>query len=244
VAKAKWKNSTKTAFCFIYDRYVKFIGAKWEKPAFKKEQRLPFIPTEQEIDSLIASANINTASLLQLLKETGVRIGEARMLKWIDLDTQRKTINVTPEKGSNPRILPISDKLLAMLNQLNRNNESIFASKEKSIRTRIDAHKNRVAKKLDNPRLKQISFHTFRHWKAAMEYHKTKDIIHVKQILGHRNILSTMIYINIEQATFLADTDEWTCKIADTPEEAVKLIEAGFIYVNSMGEKTIYKKRK
>jgi hypothetical protein len=33
-------------------------------------------------------------------------------------------------------------------------------------------------------RHKQITFHTFRHWKATMEYHKTRDILHVMQVLA------------------------------------------------------------
>jgi integrase len=36
-----------------------------------------------------------------------------------------------------------------------------------------------------------IHFHTFRHWKAATEQHKTKDSWHVKIILGHKSITST-----------------------------------------------------
>jgi site-specific recombinase XerD len=32
-----------------------------------------------------------------------------------------------------------------------------------------------------------------------MEYHKTKDILHVQRILGHRNIHNTMMYIRLEE---------------------------------------------
>jgi len=41
---------------------------------------IPFIPLESEIDQPIASCRKHTATLLQLLKETGVRIGEAAKL--------------------------------------------------------------------------------------------------------------------------------------------------------------------
>jgi len=42
-----------------------------------KIRKIPFIPTETEIDHLIAGCGRKTATLLQLLKETGIRIGEA-----------------------------------------------------------------------------------------------------------------------------------------------------------------------
>jgi integrase len=60
------------------------------------------------------------AALLQFLKETGARIGEALRLKWTDLDFERRVVSITPEKGSKPRILPISEKLIGMINILPR----------------------------------------------------------------------------------------------------------------------------
>jgi len=35
-----------------------------------------------------------------------MRIGELTYLKWIDIDAPHKTINITPEKGSNPPKTP------------------------------------------------------------------------------------------------------------------------------------------
>ena len=37
---------------------------------------------------------------------------------------------------------------------------------------------------------------------------------------------------------------EYTCKTAETPEEAIQLIEAGFQYVNNIGDLALYRKRK
>jgi len=45
------------------------------------------------------------ATLLQLLKETGVRCGEAGQPQWTEADTINCSIRVTPEKGSNARNL-------------------------------------------------------------------------------------------------------------------------------------------
>ena len=79
-----------------------------------------------------------------------------------------------------------------------------------------------------------------------MEYHKTRDILHVKYILGHKDIKSTMVYINLEQAIFQTETDEWTCKIAHNESEEIKLIEANFTFVNKIENPytAFYKKRK
>ncbi len=86
----------------------------------------------------------------------------------------------------------------------------------------------------------RISFHTFRHFKATMEYHKTKDILHVMQILGHKNIKNTLIYT---QLVDLQD-DDYVSKVAKTVKEACELVEAGFEYVCEMDRIKIFRKRK
>ena len=77
-----------------------------------------------------------------------------------------------------------------------------------------------------------------------MEYHKTKDIIHVKTVLGHKNINNTIIYINIENALFLTENDQWTCKTAKNIQEATALIEAGFEYITELDGIKLFRKRK
>jgi len=52
-----------------------------------------------------------------------------------------------------------------------------------------------LARKLENPRLLEIKFHTFRHWKATKLYHQTKDLLFVQRFLGHRSVQNTLKYI-------------------------------------------------
>jgi hypothetical protein len=88
--------------------------------------------------------------------------------------------------------------------------------------------------------LKQITFHTLRHWKATMEYHKTKDILHVMQVLGHKNIQNTLKYtqlVNFEE-------EEIVCKTAKSVEDARMLIEAGFEHVCNIQDNELFRKRK
>jgi len=49
------------------------VGGKWNPPKYKRVEKLPFIPTEQELDTLINSCGPKTSAFLQLLKETGMR---------------------------------------------------------------------------------------------------------------------------------------------------------------------------
>ncbi len=81
-----------------------------------------------------------------------------------------------------------------------------------------------AARKFNNPRLRKIKFTTFRHWKATMEYHKTKDILWVMHMLGHNSRKTTLIYIDLEVALFKEINDGFTARVATTVEEACGLV--------------------
>ncbi len=202
LAQLHWKNSTKSSTVWSLIPFYKFNKIEWTPPNYQREERLLFIPTEEEINLLIASAGKTYKALLQILKETGCRIGEAMLIKWTDYDNERKAISISPLKGSKPRVLPVSGTLRTMLGILPKENEYVFPRKKHSYRVTFEGLRQRTAERMNKPRLKKIHFHTFRHWKGTVEYHKTKDIIHVKNLLGHRDIESTMVYIHIEQALF------------------------------------------
>jgi integrase len=225
-----------------YTAFLRMTGGKWDPPKYKVAQKLPFIPTEAELDALIAGCGPKTSTFLRLLKETGARLGEAHRLKWSDIDFETGTVRITPEKGSKPRIFKLSTKLLSMLLALKNRSQKdhIFSKLLRTQRRLFSKQRVNLARKLQNTRLLQIHFHTFRHWKATMEYHKTKDILHVMQILGHRNINNTLIYT---QLVNLKD-DDYTSKVAKTTEETCKLVEAGFEYVRDVNEDKIFRKRK
>lgn len=100
--------------------------------------------------------------------------------------------------------------------------------------------------KLANLRLMKITFITLRHWFGTTEYHRTKDILHVQRLLGHKNIQNTLIYIDLESKLFNSTNDGFTVRVAHNVGEATSLVEVGFEYVtgeyNDGGK--IFRKRK
>jgi len=102
------------------------------------------------------------------------------------------------------------------------------------------AQRRRIARKLQNPRIEQITFKTLRHFKATTEYHRTKDILHVMQLLGHKNIRNTLVYTHL--VSF--EGDEYTCKTARNVDEASALVESGFDYVSEIDDIQLFRKRK
>ena len=241
IAKQNWSEGRKEIVTEAYSNFLVMTGGKWNPPRYQRIERIPFIPTEQEIDQLIAGCGEKTSTLLQALKETGMRIGEAWNLKWTDIDFVNLTLSVTPEKGSHARMFKVSNKLLSMLNLMPKKSEKIFGTYElRGYRSSFVRQRKRTATKLQNSRINQITFHTFRHWKATMEYHRTKDILYVMRILGHKNIKNTLIYTQL--VTF--QNEDYVCRAAADLKQATELIESGFEYVCEMVDVKLFRKRK
>ena len=80
----------------------------------------------------------------------------------------------------------------------------------------------------------------FNHRKASMEYHKTKDILYVMKLLGHRSIKNTLVY------TQLIDfrEEDYVCRVTNSIQEACQLVEAGFEYVTEIDGNKLFRKRK
>ena len=242
VAQKEWSETFKATVMSTYKSFAEMHGMKVGKTKYRKEYKLPFIPTEREIDQLIAGCGKRTATFLQTLKETGMRCGEAWQLEWINIDTENHTITVNnPEKHGNPRMIKVSGKLISMLKSLPKKHERVFGEATLGTRRNVfNKQRRRIADKLKNPRIMKITFHTLRHWKATMEYHKTKDILHVKQLLGHRSINSTMLYTQL----ISFERDDFTCRVAKHEKEISELIEAGFEYVCDLNEAKFFRKPK
>jgi integrase len=238
-----WSNSSKALAVASYQKFAETYAIPWKPPKYRINRKLPFIPLETELDALISSSGKKTSTVLLLLKETGMRIGEALRLEWIALDSEHNllTLNDT-EKNGKPRMFKLSSKLVGMINSLPKEGKRLFGTTRLAcLEQGYWKHRKMLARKLQNERLLQITFHTFRHWKATMEYHKTKDILHVMQLLGHRNIANTLIYTQLVEW----ETNDYHSATAKTTEEAKQLLESGFEYVCTTPESImLFRKRK
>jgi integrase len=247
LAKLAVSESRKEKLATDLQRFYQFKGIPFVPPRYRRVQRLPFIPLESEVDAVISGCGKKTATFLQLMKETGIRPGEAWNLRWVDLDSERRCINILPEKNSNARQLAVSNRLLSMLNALPKKYDYVFRNPAVNstkhlhrFREVYREQRKRVSIKLQNPRLDQITFKTLRHFKATMEYHKTKDILHVMQLLGHKNIQNTLVYTHLVSW----ESDAFTSKVAMNQKEITELIEAGFDFILQKDGLAYFRKRK
>jgi integrase len=90
LANVQWSESGKERLVNDLTRFYAYKNIPFDKPRYKRVDSLPFIPLETEIQQLISGCGKKTATLLQLIKETGIRLGEAWNLRWRRLNKSRQ----------------------------------------------------------------------------------------------------------------------------------------------------------
>lgn len=77
-----------------------------------------------------------------------------------------------------------------------------------------------------------------------MLHHNTHNHHDVIDFPGNKCLSNTEIYINIERTLFEDQSDEFTVKVAEKPEDIKALLEAGFEYICEKENLAYFRKRK
>ena len=214
IANKQCTNGYKETLIETYDLLMKSINREWQKPFYARYDKLPKIPAEEKIDMLISHASPRMALFLSMSKDLGTRPIELTWLKVKDIDLQNGIVNITSAKHCIGRTLKLKTNTLEMLKaHINKEglnlNSRIFPTKSEVTSEKYRILRNRLANKLKDPTFKTIRLYDFRHWKATMEYHKTKDLLHVKALLGHKDLRTTLRYTQLLENL---QSDDYHCK--------------------------------
>jgi integrase len=157
-------------------------------------------------------------------------------------------ISVTPEKGGNPRTLPISERLKEVLRTLNGNEKTgnVFTATQGAISSNYYQYRLRIAKRQGNQRLLIIGLHDFRHWKLTQIAKEFNGNTHyIQYYAGHKDLNTQQFYVHLaEQYYGKISSSEWVVEVAKNIEEASRLIAVGFDFVHEFQGVMLYRKRK
>ena len=150
--------------------------------------------------------------LIGLLYGCGLRCMEVRSLKLSDIDIDRLQLRVAQGKGKKDRYLPLSSHLARGIKQyLSIEHPTIYLFNGVEIKDRaggdFDSRYSQRgvqwAVKESAKRagiLKEVSVHTLRHTYATHLLEDGMDILSVKELLGHQDIETTMMYLHVVQS--------------------------------------------
>jgi site-specific recombinase XerD len=142
--------------------------------------------TRRVLDKYRSSDPLNILAL-EILLYSGARATEFLGLTGVDLNRSNRSILIRGIKGSTDREIPLPDALFArLLSHSTGVAGSLFPMSYKTLQRLW--HKYRPVRK---------KLHALRHTYAIQLYRQSKDIIAVKQCLGHKSIANTQIYTEV-----------------------------------------------
>jgi integrase len=238
IANMTSSNGDKNNYIEAYARLAIANQIEW-KPAYRRVQRkIPIIPTKENLMKIISTCK-KYAPIFKTLMETGLMPYELSQVEQRDIDLERGILSARGYKRHTSRTFKLTQETTAMLKQYFTKHQSF--PKAIWMREAWSKTKVKVAKKLQEPTLKNIRLYDLRHYYATTLYAKTRDILLVKQQLGHSQIETTMIYTQLLQFN---EEEEYTCKTATNIKEATELLEHGFTYIQDIDGIRLYRKRK
>ena len=200
-------SSLKSFYLFLIKKKIISSSPLSEIITPKKEHHLPSSMSEDEVERLLRSPNIELdienrdKAMIEMLYATGMRISELINLKITDIDLERSVLKVLG-KGSKERLIPFGEKALDSLNSyLEKRKKSlakeVFISNRGKKMTRT-AFWQRIKIYLSREGLKDsISPHTLRHAFATHLLNRGADLRSVQLLLGHSDLSTTQIYTHI-----------------------------------------------
>jgi integrase/recombinase XerD len=186
------------------------------KPAPRK---LPSTLTRQEVSTLLDQPETDTVlglrdrAVLTLLYGTGIRASECAGLTEKDINWEERTIRVRG-KGGHERTVPLNDEVLHIMRQYRlarggaKAHEPFFRSREGGALSR-NAIYERVRSHARRARIPhRVSPHQLRHTFATHLVQEGVGLVTLRDLLGHRQITSTQIYIHLTAQDLRKATDK------------------------------------
>lgn len=176
----------------------------YQLPMRRFNTYMPFVPTKEEVRIFISSfSDLKQKSMLVLMYSAGLRIGEVCNLRYEDISRSEMRIHIRHGKNRSDRYAILSSTALDILTQywfaFGRPTGYLFPKQngqDKPIDTfYISRHMAEMEKSLGWPH--RFTCHSLRHAFGTHLYENGIDLLTVKELMGHKSLSSTLLYIHL-----------------------------------------------
>lgn len=177
-------------------------------PSLKGDTKLPVILNQQELKELFSTPTLlKQRIVLTLIYSAGLRGQEVINLKISDIDFERRTIHIRQSKYKKDRIVPLANSMMVGLKKyLAAENPHIwlFNGKDPDGRYSVKGLSWVMRETLKKTSIsKDVNLHSLRHSYATHLLEQGVNIVTLKELLGHAEITTTMIYLHVAQCPLI-----------------------------------------
>ncbi len=177
-------------------------------PSLKGDTQLPVILNQRELKELLAAPSLlKQRIVLALIYSAGLRGQEVINLKISDVDFERKSIHIRQSKYKKDRVVPLAESMaVGWKKYLAAENPHVwlFNGKEPDGRYSVRGLSWIMRENLKKTSIKKdVSLHSLRHSYVTHLLEQGLNIVTLKELLGHADITTTMIYLHVAQCPLI-----------------------------------------
>jgi site-specific recombinase XerD len=204
----KYSKNTQYNYLVQLKAFLIYHGRNDLALLFKPPKRpitLKIFPTDEEIGRMIALQYILRDKLIiQLLSRTGLRVGELCNLEIVDIDHEKRRILIRRKRGWAPkglkeRSVPIDSDTAKLIKIYlkNKKGKRFLDLSESQVRRIV----KKAAIKAGVKEANKVSPHSLRHSFAVHFLTMGGDVRSLQKILGHSDLATTAIYLDLSEKT-------------------------------------------
>jgi len=177
---------------------------------FPVEKKVKYVPSNEDIDKVIAVADSDTQDYLWTIRETMARVSEINRLLWEDVNLEERFVILytRKKKGGHltPRKVPMTQKLYEVLKQRHGSRDPdkpwvfwhrYWSRKRGRFVEGTFGDRKKVMKRLcEKAAVRYFRFHPLRHAGASTMDGNNVPMGAIQRILGHENRKTTEIYLH------------------------------------------------
>lgn len=198
---SKSKSTMRSVYFALKFFYKNVLNKSFEEklPLARKSLKLPLVLSKEEISRMIESTNnMRHKLILMFLYYAGLRLDEARNIKWQDINFDRETIHLKTAKGDKERVVFLHKKLIDALKMYGISQEGlIFVSQRDGLYNKRTIQQIVKYSSRKAGIRKKVTPHTLRHSFATHLLEAGADIRYIQQLLGHKDLKTTQIYTHV-----------------------------------------------
>jgi integrase len=161
---------------------------------FREDNIQERVLSQDEITRILDSCSDYYRPVVLTALHTGMRKNEIHTLKWSQVDLEQRVITVLFSKNGRIRKIPINGTLLALFQQMKTRASSEYVFIYPNSKGPVPDSRTAWLNALKKSGIPHCRFHDLRHTFATHLVAAGVDLVTVKELMGHQNILMTTRY--------------------------------------------------
>ena len=203
---AKWQ-TINNVYSALRKYFREVLFAEWTTKKIKRPRRdktVPVLINKSDVIRIIEHCTMYKYQVfITLLYSTGIRLSEARYIRFEDIDRTSQRILISKGKERKGRYVDITPTLLNLVTAYyirERPRNYLFNGKYKGKVVSSSSVQRAVRHAVRSSKiLKKVSTHTFRHCYATHHLEEGTNIVYLQKQMGHKHLKTTAKYINLCQ---------------------------------------------